>query len=137
MATKQTEIVKTENLPPQKARMMSELLKHEETQKALKKAGMTIEHFAKTLYKATKAKMPFKLKDGVIVWCDDNFNINKALEHYTKVTGINAPMKLMIDHHIDAELVITDERIARAKKAEGFDVIDAEVIPEEFVEDAE
>lgn len=132
---KDTDIVKTENLLPQKARMMSELLKHEETQKALKKAGMTVEHFAKTLHKATKAKMPFKLKDGVVVWCDDNFNINKALELYTKVTGINAPQKLMIDHHIDAEFVVTDERIQAAKKAEEFEVID--VIPEEFVEDAE
>lgn len=135
------ELIPIQEVSPQKIKTMYELMKRREVQKALAKEGVNVKLFAKTLHeKMSRSKMPFKFRQGgedKVIFVEDNWNQINAMKLYSDIMGFKAPVKLDIDHHLDAEIVVTDERIARAKKAEEFEVIDAEPIPAEFVEDAE
>lgn len=121
------------NLPAHAANAIYAIGRNQEMVKSMEKHGITFDFLAKRLKKNLEAKAPMQLKDGKVLWYEDNFNQNKAFELSMKILDGFAPKRIDVDlqQYSRMDINIRDKTKERAKKATAeIDIVD--VIPEEF-----
>lgn len=125
-----------QNLPAHAHNAITAIGNNAKMCKAMEDEGITFEFLAKRLKINLEAQQPLVKKDGTVIWYDDGFVQNKALDLNMKILDALAPKKLDVDwkQYSRVDINISEDSRKRAKKAsEELEVID--VIPEEFSPD--